>query len=126
MNRNNIWVHIGLAVVIITTAAVLGQIRRWQSKPFFNVQVEEVPVQKPQTKIRSISESQPEVMVRFRPGIKVSDIRKLAARSNDRLEDEIETVNGLVSIDDLDNADAETVAAQYRQMPDVLDRKSVV
>ena len=120
MNRNNIWVHIGLAVVIITTAAVLGQIRRWQSKPFFNVQVEEAPVQKPLAKIRSISESQPEVMVRFRPGVKVSDIRKLAARTNDRLEDEIETVNGLVSIDDLDNADAETVAAQYRQMHDVL------
>ena len=120
MNRNNIWVHIGLAVVIIMTAAVLGQIRRWQSKPLFNVQVDEAPLQKPHAKIRSNSESQPEVMVRFRPGVKVSDIRKFAARSNDRLEDEIESVNGLVSIDDLDNADAETVAAQYRQMADVL------
>lgn len=120
MNRSNIWIHISLAIVLITTAAILGQIRRWQSKPFFNVQVENVQVQKPLTTTRSITESQPEVMVRFRPGIKLNDIKKLAARSNDRVEDEIESVNGLVSIDDLDNADAETVAAQYRQMSDVL------
>ena len=30
MNRNNIWIHIGLAVVLITLAAVLGQLGRWQ------------------------------------------------------------------------------------------------
>ncbi len=28
MNRKNIWVHIGLAVVMVTFAAVLGQIER--------------------------------------------------------------------------------------------------
>ena len=31
MNRKNIWIHITIAVIIITLAAVLGQIRRWQS-----------------------------------------------------------------------------------------------
>ncbi len=126
MNRSNIWIRIGIVGILIVTAAVLGQIRRWQSKPFFNVQVEQAPVQKPHSKSRSLAESQPEVMVRFRPGIKVSDIKKLAGRSNDRLEDEIESVNGLVSIDDLDNADAETVAAQYRQMSDVLYAEPVL
>lgn len=120
MNRNNIWIRIVIVGIVIVTAAVLGQIRRWQSKPLFNVQVEQAPVQKPQTLTRSLNDSRPEAMVRFRPGMKLSDIKKLAARSNDRLEDEIESVNGLVSIDDLDNADAETVAAQYRQMTDVL------
>ena len=29
MNRNNIWVHIVLAVVLIGLAAVAGQISRW-------------------------------------------------------------------------------------------------
>ena len=31
MNRNNIWIHICIAVVLVTMAAVWGQIRRWQS-----------------------------------------------------------------------------------------------
>ena len=31
MNRNNIWIHIGIAVVLITIAAVLGQIDRWRA-----------------------------------------------------------------------------------------------
>ena len=31
MNRNNIWIHVGIAVVVITLAAVLGQIRLWEN-----------------------------------------------------------------------------------------------
>ena len=31
MNRNNIWIHIGLAVILIAMAAVIGQIRRWEN-----------------------------------------------------------------------------------------------
>lgn len=119
MNRNNIWIHIGLAVIVIVTAAVLGQIRRWQSKPLFNVEVDHSAVQRPQTATRTPRDAEPEVMVRFKPGTKLADIKKIAARNNDRIEDEIEMVSGLVSIDDMDNASAETVAAQYRAMADV-------
>jgi len=121
MNRNNIWIHIGIAVIFITMAAVLGQIRRWQSKPFLNVEVEHSRTSnKPHTQKRSNRESEPEVLVRFRPEVKLSDIKKLAARYNDRVEDEIESVNGLVAIDDLDNADADKVAAQYGMMSEVV------
>ncbi|MDQ3490285.1 MAG: S8 family serine peptidase [Acidobacteriota bacterium] len=121
MNRNNIWIHIGIAVIFITMATVLGQIRRWQSKPFFNVEVDHSrTLQKPHAQKRSLSESEPEVLVRFRPGVKLAEIKKLASRFNDRIEDEIESVNGLVAIDDLDNANAEEVAAQYRQMSEVV------
>ena len=31
MNRNNIWIHIGIAVILVTLAAVIGQIDRWRS-----------------------------------------------------------------------------------------------
>ncbi len=31
MNRNNLWIHIGLATVLIVFAAVLGQIDRWKT-----------------------------------------------------------------------------------------------
>ena len=30
MNRNNIWVHLGIAIVIIGIAAIVGQVRNWQ------------------------------------------------------------------------------------------------
>jgi hypothetical protein len=57
-------------------------------------------------------------LVRFKPGISIDTIRQIAGRSNDRLDDEIESVNGLAFIDDLDNADPATVAEQYAAMTD--------
>ncbi|MGI8787691.1 MAG: S8 family serine peptidase [Pyrinomonadaceae bacterium] len=118
MNRNNFWTHFCVAVVIITFAAILGQIRHWQSKPFFPQMSSEKTTSKPIAVKRSIDESQPEVLVRFRSGVSLAEIKRIAAKNNDRVEDEIESVKGLTAIDDLDNRDAETVAAQYRQMSD--------
>jgi len=31
MNRNNFWIHLTVAVVIISMAAILGQVRNWRS-----------------------------------------------------------------------------------------------
>ena len=123
MNRNNIWIHIGIAVVIVTMAAVLGQIRRWEnSLRAMRNQSGDVTktVPKPASLKRSASDSEPEVLVRFRPGVSLSQIKNLAARNNDRVEDEIESVKGLVAIDDLDNADASAVAQQYSAMTDLV------
>jgi subtilisin family serine protease len=61
-----------------------------------------------------------EVLVKFRSDVTLAEIRKIAAKHNDHIEDEIEEVKGLVSIDDLDNASAETVAAQYAAMSDLV------
>ncbi len=121
MNRNNFWIHFGIAVVIITTAAVLGQIRRWQSAPELSV-IKNQPksASKPKVIKRSSAEGEPEVLVKFRPNVNWSDIKKIAAKNNDRVEDEIEAVKGLVSIDDLDNASPESVAAQYGSMSDLV------
>lgn len=120
MNRNNFWIHLCIAVVLITMAAVWGQIRRWQSAP----RPEAVRTEKLQTKAvavkRSNSEKEPEVLVKFRSGVTAAEIKKITDRNNDRIEDEIETVKGLVAIDDLDNADAARVAAQYAQMSDLV------
>ena len=119
MNRNNIWVHIGIAAVLISFAAVIGQIDRWRS----GLRVQDttkprVKMPKPPTQARTSSDSEPEVLVRFRSGLSVADIKRIASRSNDRVEDEIESVTGLVAIDDLDNANAEDVADQYEAMTD--------
>ena len=119
MNRNNFWIHFGIAVVIITMAAVLGQIRRWQSLSSNSPKITKT-TPKPITVKRSVAEGEPEVLVKFRPTVNWTDIKKLATKNNDNVEDEIEAVKGLVSIDDLDNADAETVAKQYAAMTDLV------
>ena len=64
---------------------------------------------------------EPEVLVRFKPGVSLAEIKRIAARNNDVLEDEIESVKGLVSIDDKDNADAEATGEQYSEMSDLVE-----
>ena len=101
MNRNNFWVHFGIAVVVIAFAAVIGQIDRWRA----GLRVQDTtPVRttpKAPATTRSAADSEPEVLVRFKPGVSEADIKRIASRSNDRVEDEIESVGGLVAIDDL-------------------------
>jgi subtilisin family serine protease len=123
MNRNNIWIHIGLAAVMITLAAILGQLGRWQDKLHTAKLNEDKALSERRAKTVNVPASEttdPEVMVRFRPGVSLQQIRAIAAANNDRLEDEIESVNGLVAIDDLDDATPEAVAAQYDSLKDVV------
>ncbi|HLL99504.1 MAG TPA: S8 family serine peptidase [Pyrinomonadaceae bacterium] len=126
MNRQNIWIHITIAVIIITMAAVLGQIRRWQSTlGMFNdksssTTTKTTTVTKPTAVSRSTKDCQPEVLVKFRPEVDLTEIKKIVAKNNDKVEDEIETVKNLISIDDLDGLEAEKVAEQYRRMSDLV------
>ena len=80
MNRNNIFIHIGIAVVIVTLAAVLGQIRRWEtSLSSTRTRVESsAPVQRSSEVTRA--NLGPELLVRFKPGVSVDEIKKIAAR----------------------------------------------
>jgi len=119
MNRNNFWLHVLIAVVLVSLAGIVGRISRWEPSPVA-VRVNEKSVLKPNAPKRSVNESEPEVNVKFRPGVTLADIKKIVAKNNDRIEDEIEAVKGLVSVDDLDNADAYKVAEQYAQMTDLV------
>ena len=120
MNRNNIWIHVSIAVVLITIAAVIGQIDRWRAalKGPWAVQIE--TVEKKTMCDHSRTAGKPEVLVRFKSGVSLEKIRDIASANHDKLTDEIESVSGLSVIDDLDDADAETVASQYAAMADVL------
>ncbi len=128
MNRNNIWIHVGIAVVLITFAGILGQIERWKTGLR---QTPPTVAHRPETPPKVVSDSiqvrgdMPEVLVRFKPGVKLSDVRSLASKNNDSLWDEIESVKGLTVIDDLDNADAEEVARQYAAMTDLVEYAEV-
>jgi len=120
MNRNNIWIHIGIAVILVTLAAVLGQIDRWRSALKINTSPSVRSTPMPKSVARTKEDNEPEVLVRFKPGVTLAEIKKITAMNNDVVEDEIESVKGLTAIDDLDNADAEAVAEQYREMSSVV------
>lgn len=119
MNRNNIWIHIGLAVVLVAMAAVLGQIERWKSALRVGSTKSET-VSRPDARTdHKESGGSPEVLVRFKPGVSLDKIRAIAASNNDVMVDEIESVSGLTVIDDLENANPNTIAAQYSGLSDV-------
>lgn len=124
MNRSNIWIHLGIAIILVTLAAVLGQIDRWRSglRPATSETRDlDRTANKANSVRRTRSETEPEVLVRFKADVTRSQIEKLAAKFNDRLEDKMELVRGLASIDDLDDADAESVAAQYAGLTDLVE-----
>ena len=120
MNRSNFWVRITIVAIIVTFAAVLGQIQRWRTGSHPAIQETSNLDKKPRPPKRPRIESEPEVLVRFKPGVSLDEIRNIAGRYNDRMEDEIESVSGLVAIDDLDDADPATVSAQYSAMTDTV------
>ncbi|MGD9630314.1 MAG: S8 family serine peptidase [Pyrinomonadaceae bacterium] len=121
MNRGNILVHIVIAVVLISLAAVVGQIGRWRSA----LKTEDVPrvkkVVKTVSNQRTAADNEAEVLVRFKSGVTMPEIKRIVSRNNDRIEDEIESVNGLVAVDDLDNADVADVVRQYQDLSDYVE-----
>ena len=121
MNRNNFWIHLGIALILIGFAAIIGQLVRWESSSSDSQQILVKPMPKPRAVKRSDFESQPEVLVKFRSDVSLSEIKKIVGKNNDRIEDVFQQEKGWFSIDDLDNRDMETVAAQYRSMSGIVD-----
>lgn len=125
MNRNNIFIHLALALVLILVAAFAGQLNRWRKD--WKAHLGPVPAtdkKRPATaEEMALSETRnfgrPEVLVRFKSGVTQETIERLTALRHDRVEDRIENVAGLEAIDDLDNADAATIVSEYSQLPEV-------
>ncbi|HSE19463.1 MAG TPA: S8 family peptidase [Pyrinomonadaceae bacterium] len=124
MNRNNIFIHLALALVLVLVAAFAGQLNRWRKEWKGRVFVPTTEKKRATTAEEiSLNDARrfgrPEVLVKFKSGVSQETIERLTAQRNDRVEDRIENVNGLESIDDLDNADATTVAGEYSQLAEV-------
>jgi len=123
MNRNNFFIHLALALVLILVAAFAGQLSRWrkQWKPHI------VPAtdKKQPTTVDEIALSEThnfgraEVLVKFKSGVSDEAIEALTARLHDRIVDRIENADDVEAIDDLDNADPATVVAEYSKLPEV-------
>jgi subtilisin family serine protease len=125
MNRNNIFIHIALALVLILVAAFAGQLNRWRKQWKSQVRIVPTAEKKHATSSEEVALSEtrnfgrPEVLVKFRSGVSLESIETITARMNDRIEDRIENVAGWTAIDDLDNADADAIVAKYTSLPEV-------
>lgn len=125
MNRNNFFIHLALALVLILVAAFAGQLSRWRKQwKSHLVIVPTTEKKKPATSGEiALSETRsfgrPEVLVKFKSGVSQEVIERLTERLHDRVEDRIEYAEGWQSIDDLDNADAPAVVNEYLQLPEV-------
>jgi thermitase len=124
MNRNNIFIHLALALVLVLVAAFAGQLNRWR-KQLKHPSIVPATEKKRATTTEEIalgetrSFGRPEVLVKFKSGVSEETIERLTAQRHDRVEDRIENVAGLEAIDDLDNDDAATVANEYSQLAEV-------
>jgi subtilisin family serine protease len=127
MNRRNYTLHLALAVALVVLAAAAGRIERWEGHraPRYQVVVKETappaaPVAvDPPPVVGEDEEREAEVLVRFKSGVSEERIEEIAASHHDRVEDEIESVEGLAAIDDLDDESPAQVAAEYSSLPEV-------
>ena len=125
MNRNNVFIHLALALVLILVAAFAGQLSRWRKQWKNQVRIVPVAEKKQPASAEEVALSEthsfgsPEVLVKFKSGVSSEAIDALTARFHDRVEDRIENAEGWEAIDDLDNADAASIVAQYSQLPEV-------
>lgn len=118
MNRQNFPKHLLLAVTIVMLAAMVGQIRRWQRD--WHPRPHRLAVlSSPPPTVKDTSARASEVLVRFRQGTTLERIKDIALRNHDLIEDRIESVNGLVVIEDTDGMGVEAVVNDYRSLPDV-------
>src|SRR5437588_346291 len=125
--RRNYTVHIALAVALILLAAIVGQVSRWDWKS--HVERVSVRVETPRIETTdggmSAQEFGPEnnyeheALVRFRPGVSEERIQAIAARLHDRVEDEIESVDGLVAVEDLSGEPSDQIVRDYSSLPEV-------
>lgn len=126
MGRYKYILYIAPVLLLVLLVVFAGQVRRLQKQVRSSVRIipgesksrdDSARKQLDPDTTRSIGRA--EVMVKFRAGTSEDAMTQLAARFNDRIQDEIEAVPGLTAIDDPDNADAAAVAAEYRALPEV-------
>jgi subtilisin family serine protease len=126
MNRNKYILYGSLVLLVILVTAFGFQIRRLQKQWRSSVRL--IPAE---TKSRedvaqnrfdpdaATSSARPEILVKFRSGVSESAINEITSRFNHRLQDEIEVVPGLTSIDDPENSDPAALAARYETLSEV-------
>src|SRR6266850_4583058 len=123
MRRNNIWIHLTIALVLVLVAAFAGAVRKWQK----NWKPAPQSLSSSQDRKDGLDDgdetdqqnNKAEILVRFRAGVTQNTIENITQRLNDQVEDQIESVTNLEVIEDEDGKGAESLLAQYRNLPEV-------
>jgi thermitase len=125
MNRQNFFGHLALAVAVVILAAFVGQMRRMERShvTFERRDIVVVPhaddSDSEEADDTADELEDAEVIVRFRPGTSRAAIERITEGLNDRLLDRFEFINNQAVIADEDGLAPETVAAEYRGLPEV-------
>ncbi len=117
MNRQNFLGHLTLALSIILLAAFVGQMRRWHTHSGTCARYRMAAAVNTED-TDNIARKKAEVLVRFRPNVTLAAMKEIAAAHNDRVEDQLEEVDGIAVIEDEDGGTTEQIAAEYNAMPD--------
>src|SRR5205085_9216138 len=131
MNRHNLFGHLALAIAIIILAAFIGRMRHinWHTndKPVVRDEPQQTAAAPEDADANDGDEAKDndkddaEVLVRFKPGTSDETINRITAQLNDRVEDRFENIDKEeMVIADEDGLDANEVAAEYRNQPEVL------
>lgn len=122
MSRNKYIFYTALLLVIILAFAFAVQIQRLPRQVRSSVRI--LP-EEPKTREDELNQNaaialtRPEILVKFRAGVSPDTIEQITNRFNDRIQDEIEAVPGLVAVHDPDSGDANALSAQYSALPQV-------
>ena len=124
MNRNNIWIHLTIALALILMAAFAGGVRKLyrdskRASALASHSQRDYEREPDRESVAEENAEKAEVLVRFRSGVTADAIERIVQRLNDEVEDRIESVDGLDIIEDEDGKDTESVVAQYRALPEV-------
>lgn len=128
MNRQNFFGHLALALAVVILAAFIGQMRRMErSHDKFTARTNVVVRHDDSQHDHDADEAgdfrseqeDAEVIVRFRSNTSLQTINRITEGLNDRLLDRFEYINGQAVIADEDGLSPETVAAEYRNLPEV-------
>jgi subtilisin family serine protease len=124
MSRNKYILYLGLLLMITLAVAFAVKIKRLPTQVRSSVRI--IP-EEPKTRAggdelnqnAAIALTRPQILVKFRAGVSPDTIAQITNRFNDRIQDEIEAVPGLVTIHDPDSGDAKALSAQYSVLPEV-------
>jgi subtilisin family serine protease len=126
MSRNKYILYLGLLLMITLAVAFAVKIKRLPRQVRSSVRIipaesknREDTAQNELNQNAATSLPRPEILVKFRAGVSPGTIAQITNRFNDRIQDEIEAVPGLVTIHDPDSGDAVAVSAQYSALPEV-------
>lgn len=123
MNRTRSIIYVAVALVIVLAIAFAYQFRQLQRQLRTSVHI--VPSEPKSGNVQTGLDNdvadlaRPDLLVKFRDGVSAQTIDEITTRLNDQVQDRIETVPGLTTIDDRDDGDPAVTAADYRAIAEV-------